>query len=380
MVDDIRLKDIQDELESYPERLIRSREDKELHMRKRVPVGILGATGAVGQKLISLLSNHPWFEIAAITASEKSVGKTYKEACEWRQPTPIPPNVAKMTLLSCEPNLPCKIVFSAVDGSISKEIERRFAENAYAVVSCARGNRMEPDVPMLIPEVNMDLLKLTDMQGFPKGGLIVAKPNCSATGLAIALKPLILEFGVEEVIVSTLQSLSGAGYPGVPSSSIVDNVIPFIADEEERLELEPKKIFGELTEKGIKESPIKISATCTRVPVSDGHLELVSVKLKDKPKAADVIRAFREFNPPVQELNLPSRAIDVIHYFDENDYPQPRLHRDLEGGMATSIGRLRHCPILDYKFVVLTHNTMKGAASGAILIAELLVKQGKIFW
>ena len=366
--------------DSTPEKLIRDIGNSELHLRRRVPVGILGATGSVGQKFIELLRKHPWFEITALSASEKSNGKTYKEAVKWLQPTPIPAHIAKMPILPCEPNLDCKIVFSALDSTVAGTIEQQFAEKGYIVVSNAKNHRMDPDVPLLIPEVNLDHLALVKCQKFPNGGMIVTNPNCAAIGLAIALRPLVLEFGVESAHVVTLQSTSGAGFPGVPSLSVLDNVIPYIAHEEEKLETEPKKLFGSLKECHIEPYPIAVSAQVFRVPVTEGHTEAVSVKLGQKTSIDDIKRAWKEFWPPVQELHLPSSPTQIIHYFEEDDYPQPKLHKDLEQGMAVSIGKLQKCSVLDYKFVFLSHNTVRGAAGGSILIGEALVKQGYVYW
>ncbi len=347
-----------------------------IHMRKRVAVGILGATGSVGQRLVALLTKHPWFTITALAASEKNSGKSYREAVDWRMSEPLNSDVGSLIMQKAEPGLACDLVFSALDGQIAGEIEERFSEAGYPVISCAKSHRMDPDVPLFIPEVNEEHLQL--VKG--KKGMIITKPNCSVIGLALALRPLQLEFGIEKVHVCTLQALSGAGFPGVPALSTLDNVVPYISGEEERLELEPAKVLGSFSGGAITPYPMKISATCTRVPVTDGHLELVSVKFKEKPTKEAIIRAWSEFEPAMQELKLPSACAKIIHYFPQDDFPQPKLHRDLEGGMAVSVGRLRECPLFDYKFVLLSHNTIRGAAGGAILIAELLIKRGLIFW
>ncbi|MBS0655495.1 MAG: aspartate-semialdehyde dehydrogenase, partial [Verrucomicrobia bacterium] len=276
--------------------------------------------------------------------------------------------------------LPCTIVFSALEGAIAGDIEEEFARAGYVVISCARSHRMNPAVPLVIPEVNADHLALVKRQNYSQKGMIITKPNCAVIGLALALRPLQLEFGVEKAHVVTMQAVSGAGYPGVPSLSLLDNIIPYIAGEEERFTEEPNKILGTLTGDQIMPYPIKISASCTRVPVTEGHLEVVSVKLSESATIDQVKRAWREFSPYAQELKLPSSCSQIIHYFDEEDFPQPKLHRDLEHGMAVSIGRLRHCPLFDYKFVLLSHNTIRGAAGGAILIAEFLAKEGYVFW
>lgn len=352
----------------------------ELHQRRRVPVAVLGATGTVGQKLISLLANHRWFQVTAVVASEKSQGKTYREAVNWRMPTALPDEIGKLPILAPTTNLPCRLVFSALDGAVAGQVETEFAQAGFGVISCARSHRMDADVPLLIPEVNIEHLELIKEQKYPKKGFIVAKPNCAVIGLTMALRPLQLEFGVEAIHVVTMQSVSGAGYPGVPSLSLLDNIIPYIAGEEDRLLEEPLKILGKINMGKIEPYPLTISATTTRVPVTEGHLEVVSVKLKEKPSLEQVKRAFKEYAPGVQEMHLPSSPRSVLHYFEEVDFPQPKLHRDLEQGMTVSIGRLRPDPILDYKFVCLSHNTVRGAAGGAVLIAELLVKNGFVFW
>ncbi len=362
------------------DKFIQDLSSAELHQRCRVPVGILGATGSVGQKLITLIDKHRWFQVTALAASEKSQGKSYKEAVQWRMPTAIPDDIAKLEVMAPKPDLPCKIVFSCLDGSIAGDIEKEFAQKGYVVISCARAHRMDPTVPLLIPEVNVQHLELLKEQKFPNKGIIVAKPNCAVIGLMLALRPLQLEFGIEAINVVTFQSLSGAGFPGVPSMAISDNVIPYIAGEEDRLYEEPEKIFGTINMGKIEPYTMKISATCTRVPVTEGHLEVVSVKLKEKATLEQVKRAFKEFSSPLEELKLPSSPVKAIHYFEEEDLPQPKLQRDLEHGMAVSVGRLRPDAVLDYKFVMLSHNTVRGAGGGAILIAELLVKNGHVFW
>ena len=366
--------------ENFPERYIRDRSDSALHFRTKLPVGILGATGSVGQRLIQLLDKHPWFDLTCVAASDKSKGKTYKDAVNWNLPTRIPEEIAKLVLSPCEPNLPCKIVFSALASDVAGKIEEEFAKKGYVVISMAKNHRMQSDVPLLIPEINADHLELIKKQKFSKEGMIITKPNCAVVGLALALRPLALEFGIEAVNVVTMQSISGAGYPGVPSLDLLDNIIPYIEGEEEKIETETQKVLGTYKEDGVEPYSMKISSSCNRVPVTEGHLEVVSVKLKEKATKEQVIRAWREFYPPVQDLKLPTSPANILLYFDEVDLPQPKRQRDLEKGMAVSIGRLRPCPILDYKFVLLSHNTIRGAAGGAILIAELLVKKGYVFW
>jgi aspartate-semialdehyde dehydrogenase len=339
---------------------------------KKIPVSILGATGSVGQKFIQLLEYHPYFSVISVAASDRSAGKKYKDVVNWILPTPIPSNIADMIIDNCKPTLPCSIVFSGLDSNVAGEIEKNFATNDYLVISNSKNHRFDVDVPLLIPEVNSDHLELLKTQKYNRGG-IVTNPNCSTIGLAIALKPLIDNFDVELVNVVTLQALSGAGYPGVSSLDILDNVIPYISGEEEKIELEPKKIFGKLINGRIELSDIKISAQCNRVAVIDGHLESIQVKFKVKPSIKEIIAAWENFSADPQKLNLPSAPIKPIYYFEDDNFPQPRLHRNLDKGMAVSIGRLRECSIFDYKFSILSHNTIRGAAGGTILCAELLM-------
>lgn len=347
--------------------------------RDKIPVGILGATGCVGQKLIQMLDQHPWFTITAVCASERSIGKPYGEAVNWLMPTPLPESIAQMPIQLCQAPLPCSLLFSALDANVAGEIETYFATKGYVVVSNCRNHRLDPRVPLLIGEVNADHLDLIKSQKFGKG-IIVTNPNCSATGLTIALKPLLDHFGIESVHVVTLQAISGAGYPGVASLDMIDNTIPYIRGEEDKLEQEPLKILGHLEEGVVQQASIKISAQCNRVPVVDGHTECVSVKLNKRVREHDLIEAWRSFMSVPQELGLPTAPAHPIYYFEQESYPQPKIHRLLDKGMAVSIGRLRPCPILDYKFILLSHNTIRGAAGGAILNAELLVKKGYIYW
>jgi aspartate-semialdehyde dehydrogenase len=338
---------------------------------KKIPVAILGATGSVGQRFIELLAHHPWFEIVAVAASERSVGKRYKDAVNWLVASPMPASIANMEVKACAPNLPCSIVFSGLDSSVAGDIESSFAQAGYIVHSNARNHRMQPDVPLLVPEVNGDHLDLIQQQKHGKGK-IITNPNCSTIGLTIALKPLQDAFGLDIVTVVTMQAVSGAGYPGVSSMDIMDNVIPYISGEEHKMETETLKILGKYSQSHIEPSTFKISAQCNRVPVSDGHLECVSVKLKKKASKADLIAAWELFKGLPQHLQLPLAPLKPIHYFHEDNFPQPKLHRQLDKGMALSIGRLRECSVFDYKFAILSHNTIRGAAGGAILNAELL--------
>lgn len=351
----------------------------DLFFRDKIPVAILGATGCVGQKFIHLLDQHPWFEIVALCASERSAGKKYGEAVNWLMPAPLPDYMARMEVQLCRPSFTCSLVFSGLDANVAGEIETQFAQAGYLVVSNSRNHRMDPAVPLVIGEVNANHLDLLRKQPFGKGGL-VTNSNCSVMGLTVALKPLYDRFGLEAVHVVTMQALSGAGYPGVASLDILDNIIPFIKGEEEKIETEPLKILGHFDGSAITNANFKISAQCNRVPVLDGHTESVSVKLKKPASEQEIIQAWREFKAEPQEWQLPTAPFHPVHYFEQENYPQPRIHRHLDKGMAVSIGRLRNCPLFDYKFTLLSHNTVRGAAGAAILNAELLVRKGFVFW
>ncbi len=344
-------------------------------MEKKIEVAILGATGSVGQKFIEMLSDHPWFEISELAASEKSSGKKYKDAVNWIMQTPLNDRVAELEVKNCEPILKSKFVFSALDASVAGEIEADFARAGYYVISNARNHRFDEDVPLLIPEVNADHLEIVKDQRFGKG-FIVTNPNCSTIGLVMALKPLQDNFGIESVNVVTMQAISGGGYPGIPSMDILDNVIPFISGEENKMETEPLKILGEIKDKKIVNTDIKVSAQCNRVPVQDGHLEAVQIKFKKKPSKEEIINVWKNFKGIPQELNLPSAPVNPIIYCENEKHPQPKTHRNMGNGMSVSVGRLRECSIFDYKFVVLSHNTVRGAAGGTILAAELLKAKG----
>ncbi len=346
----------------------------------KIKVGILGATGMVGQRLVELLQNHPWFEIAELAASGKSAHQTYEKAMEgrWNLSTVIPTKVKKMKVKECEHNLDCRLVFSALDSSIAGPLEEDFARNGYIVCSNSKNHRMDKDVPLLIPEVNPEHLVIIKNQKdrFEKG-FIVTNPNCSTIGLVMALKPLEDAFGLKEVLVTTMQALSGAGYPGVASLDILDNIIPYIREEEEKVERESLKLLGAIDNSQFSSANIKISAQCHRVNVKDGHLEAVNIKLAKKVDLEQIKNSFKSFNPLIK-LNLPSAPYPPIIVRDEIDRPQPKFDRDLGKGMAVSVGRIRKCNILDYKFLVLSHNTIRGAAGAAILNAELLKKKGYI--
>jgi aspartate-semialdehyde dehydrogenase len=346
-----------------------------MNSTNKIPVGILGATGSVGQKFIQLIENHPFFEIVQVMASDKSAGKKYKDAVSWFLPTPIPEKVSNLLVDNCVPDKKIRFVFSGLDASVAGDIETEFAEAGFTVVSNSKNHRFDKNVPLLIPEVNPDHLDLVTSQQH-NGGMIITNPNCSTIGLTLALKPMEDAFGIEDINVVTMQALSGAGFPGVSSLSIMDNIVPYIGGEEEKIESEPLKILGILDNNTVKFKKFRMSAQCNRVPVIDGHLEVVQVNLKEKASKESLIETWRNFRGEPQVLKLPTAPEKPIHYFDDPLYPQPRLHRNLENGMAVSVGRLKECPIFDYRFVVLSHNTMRGAAGGALLCAELLIKKG----
>ena len=347
---------------------------------KKIKVGVLGATGMVGQRFIELLQNHPWFELTELAASEKSAGKTYEDAMEgrWKVSAQIPEKFRKIEVKECKPNLDCKVVFSALDSSVAGLVEEDFAKNGYVVSSNSKNHRMEDDVPLLIPEVNAEHLSIIKKQKKRFGkGFIATNPNCSAIGLVIALKPLQDSFGLRKVFVTTMQALSGAGYPGVASLDILDNVIPYIGDEEEKIENETLKLLGKVENGRFIFANIKMSAQCNRVNVKDGHLEAVNVELGKKADLESVKNAFRNFNP-LKNLKLPSAPNPPIIVREEIDRPQPKYDREAGNSMAVTVGRIRKCNILDYRFLVLSHNTIRGAAGAAILNAELMVSKGYI--
>ncbi len=344
-------------------------------------VAILGATGTVGQRFIELLRGHPWFEISVLAASERSAGKKYKEACRWRMETPMPEEVKDMTVVNT--NLKevqqagsVDFVFSALPGSIAGPIEEEFAAE-YPVVSKASAHRMDNDVPLLIPEVNPDHLQLIPIQKRNRGwnGFISTDPNCSTIQLAITLKAL-MRFGVKRLIVSTMQALSGAGYPGVPSLDIIDNVVPYISGEEEKMENETKKILGTFNGERIQSADMIISASCHRVDVKDGHLEAVYVELEQNPTVEEVKEAFRSFVGEPQRLKLPTAPEKPIIVREEIDRPQPRFDRYAGKGMSVVVGRVRRDPVMTVKYLCLGHNTIRGAAGAGILSAELMIKKG----
>lgn len=346
---------------------------------ERIPVAILGATGSVGQRFIQLLADHPWFRVHEVVASDRSAGKTYHDAVDWRLDTLVPDDIAGLTVQSLGVELESRLLFSGLDSSVAGEAEDDYANRGCAVVTNSRNHRMAADVPLLIPEINADHLGAIELQRKrrPRGGYIVTNPNCSVMGMAIALAPLEKQFGVEAVHITTMQAISGAGFAGVASYAILDNVIPYIGGgEEEKIETEPRKILGSWKDNAFADAPMKISAQVNRVPTIDGHLMTMSVRLRDKASLDDIRAALESFTGEPQRLGLPTAPQRPIHFIDATDRPQPRLDRDREGGMAVSVGRLRPCPILDFRLVALVHNTIRGAAGAAILNAELLEAKG----
>jgi aspartate-semialdehyde dehydrogenase len=343
-------------------------------VRQRIPTAVLGATGSVGQRMVSLLGDHPWFEVVEVCASQRSVGRPYREAARWFQSVPIPDSIAGLEVFPIDAELNASFVLSALDADVAGEAEERFAHAGHLVVSNAKCHRMRTDVPLLIPEVNPDHLELIGLQPY-NGGAIITNPNCSTIGLVLALKPLYDAFGLDAVHVVTMQAVSGAGLPGVSSVEMVDNLVPFISGEEEKMESETRKILGRLEEGGLAEADLRISAQCNRVAVLDGHTECVSVKLGNTATADEIIEVWEGFRAAPQWLELPSAPQRPIIYDHAEAAPQPRLHRDAESGMAVTIGQLRACPLFDFKFVALSHNTLRGAAKGSLLAAELAVAQ-----
>jgi aspartate-semialdehyde dehydrogenase len=348
-------------------------------METRIEVGILGATGMVGQHFVKFLQSHPWFDLKWLGASDRSAGKKYKAAAAWHLGGETPESVTDLVVEECKPGNAPRLLFSAMDANVATEIERAFAQAGHVVVSNSKNHRMEKDVPLLVPEINPDHLKLVPGQQRHRGwkGQIVTNPNCSTVVLTMALGPL-KPFGITRVVATTLQAISGAGYPGVPSMDINANVIPFIGGEEEKMQQETQKILGEFRGDHIEPLHAKVSAHCNRVPVVDGHTVTVSVEFSAKPAEADLRHAFDSFTSVPQQRNLPSAPPRPVIYMEEKDRPQPRRDAERERGMAAFIGRLRPCPVLDYKFVALGHNTVRGAAGAAVLNAELMHSEGML--
>jgi aspartate-semialdehyde dehydrogenase len=344
----------------------------------KIPVGVLGATGMVGQSFVKFLENHPWFELTWAGASDRSAGKLYSEATQWRLDGAMPARVGALTVQACEPSAAApKLVFSAMDASVATEIERAFADAGHLVVSNSKNHRMESDVPLLVPEINSDHLALIRIQRERRGwkGGIATNPNCSTVALTMGLAPLA-QFGIKTVLAATMQAISGAGYPGVPSMDIMANVIPFIGGEEGKMEIETQKILGRLAGDHVDPLQAKVSAHCNRVPVVDGHTVAVSVSLEQKVTREQLLAAYDSFTAEPQRLGLPSAPPRPVLYLHEENRPQPRRDALRDNGMTVTVGRLRECPVLDWKFVCLGHNTIRGAAGAAVLNAELLKAQG----
>jgi len=349
---------------------------------KKLRAGVLGATGVVGQRLVSLLADHPWFALTEVAASERSSGKTYAEAVRWHLDAPIPAAARDLIVKGLDPSLDCDFVFSTLDSSVAGEAEEDFARSGYPVVSNSRNHRMDPDVPLLIPEVNASHLDAIPLQHKNRGydsGFIVTNPNCSTAGLVLVLKPLADAFGLEKIFVVTLQAVSGAGYPGVASMDIQGNVVPFIGGEEEKMECEPQKLLGKWDGARFLDAGLGISAHCNRVPVLDGHLECVSVSLKKIASLGEVREALRHFEVSSELAALPSALRHPVLVVDEDDRPQPRRDVNAGNGMAAVVGRVRECPLLDVKLTLLSHNLVRGAAGAALLNAELLAARGLLY-
>ena len=343
----------------------------------RIPVGILGATGTVGQRFVQLLADHPWFKVTALAASDRSAGQPYTDACHWLLPTAMPGAARDLIVHPIGSELDCRLIFSALPSAVAGPVEERYAQAGHVVCSNAAAHRLDDDVPLLIPEVNPDHTALIHTQKHRRGwkGLIVTSANCSTTQLALAIKPLQDAFGLRRLSVVTMQAISGAGYPGVPAMDILDNVIPFIRGEEEKMEREPLKLLGTLEGERIADAPFVISAQCNRVAVRDGHTECVSLEFERKPRTDELLAALEEFRAPPEVAGLPSSPAQPIVVRREPDRPQPIRDRDVGRGMSVSVGRVRPCAVGDAKFVVLGHNTLRGAAGGSIHNAELLVAQ-----
>ena len=345
---------------------------------QKLEVGILGATGMVGQRFISLLEHHPWFEVKWLAASERSAGKTYGEACNWRLRDPLPRAAAELPVHECEPGKAPQLVFSSLDSKVAGEVEKEFAQAGHVVVSNSSNHRMDADVPLLIPEVNPDHLALGRLQRVARKwkGMIVTNPNCTTVGLVMSLAPLERAFGLEKVMMTSMQAVSGAGYPGLPTLDIIGNVIPFIGGEEEKVERETRKLLGRLGDGRVEPGNFIVSAHCNRVLVEDGHTESISVSLRSAAKVEDLIDAWRKWHARPQELHLPSAPKHPVVVREERDRPQVKFDVATENGMATVVGRVRACPVLQFKYTALSHNTIRGAAGAALLNAELMKAEG----
>ena len=353
----------------------------EMKLQSRIPVAILGATGAVGQRFVQLLENHPWFEVVALTGSDRAVGQKYHQSCHWLLASPMPEYARDLVVRPTDPEpVQAPLAFSALPADTARWVESLYARNGIVICSNASAFRQEPDVPLLMPEVNPEHTGLVhkQMQNREWEGFIVTNPNCTISGLTVVLKPLMLNFGIKRLMIVSMQAVSGAGYPGVPALDILENVLPYISGEEEKMEWEPCKLLGVLQGEEIKLANLKISAQANRVPVAEGHLVCMSVELEQSAEIEAVAEALSGYLAPEVSGDLPSAPKPVILLRDEPDRPQPRLDIMTGNGMTTSVGRLRADPLFDYKMVILSHNTIRGAAGGSIYNAELLVKQGLI--
>ena len=342
-----------------------------------IEVGILGGTGMVGQHFIRFLEGHPWFKLTWLGASDRSAGKQLRDATAWRLEGDMPLRASEIVVSESKPGNAPRIVFSAMDASVATEIEREFAGAGHVVVSNSRNHRMELDVPLMVPEVNASHLQLVHVQQRKRGwkGMIVTNPNCSTITLTMALAPMV-QFGIERIFATTMQAVSGAGYPGVPSMDILANVIPFIGSEEEKMQVETQKILGAFSNGQVTPLDARVSAQCNRVPVVDGHTVAASVGFSSKPNLEDLRRAISEFRGVPQQRKLPSAPPSPVIYMEQADRPQPRRDAGRENGMSVFVGRLRECPVLDVKFVACGHNTIRGAAGAAVLNAELMISEG----
>jgi aspartate-semialdehyde dehydrogenase len=357
---------------------------------EKIPVAVLGATGSVGQRFIQLLENHPWFRLHEVVASERSAGKTYREAADWRLESLLPESAGNLTVKDLGADLESKLLFSGLDSSVAGEAEDLYANRGCVVVSNSKNHRMDDDVPLLIPEINADHLDAVERQRKRRrsNGYIVTNPNCSTIGLAMAIAPIEHQHGIDTIHVTTMQAISGAGYAGVPSYAILDNVIPYISSEEDKIETEPRKILGRWENDKFIDAGFRISAQTNRVPVIDGHLMTIAFRLRGSEELRkmftseqlikDLCSAINSFEGEPQRLGLPSAPKHPLVYIDGKDRPQPRLDRDRENGMAVSVGRLRPCPLLDFRMVALVHNTIRGAAGAALLNAELMQARGML--
>lgn len=343
----------------------------------RIPVAVLGATGSVGQRFVQLLEHHPWFRLHEVVASERSAGKSYADAADWRLDTLLPNDAANLTVKSLGSELESRLLFSGLDSSVAGDAEEHYANRNCVVVTNSKNHRMGADVPLLLPEINADHIAAIEKQKTHRSGYIITNSNCSTMGLALAIAPIERRWGIEQMHVTTMQAVSGAGWNGVTSLAILDNVIPYISGEEEKIEIEPRKILGAWDGERFIYAPMRISAQTNRVPTIDGHLMTISLAVRsDVPSLDEIKDALRSFKGVPQELQLPSAPRQPIHVLDEPDRPQPRLDRDRERGMSVSVGRIRPCPLLHIRMVALVHNTIRGAAGAALLNAELLEAKG----